>query len=147
MAHPSRRDYSVRHVVHTFPPCLTGARRRRLPDTPLSNGLLLGHRGRFRNRDLLDSRAPHCGPRTASLPVLVALAAFTSAATRSLGRIADGLYLPFTYAIGQSALSAIVMLVLLALILLTFQNQQGLPETPGRRRLYFGWARAFVPLL
>ena len=83
----------------------------------------------------------------ARLPVLVALAAFTSAATRSLGRIADGLYLPFTYAIGQSALSAIVMLVLLALMLVTFQNQLGLPANTPRRRLYFGWARHFIPVL
>ncbi|MBC8036165.1 MAG: mechanosensitive ion channel family protein, partial [Rhizobiales bacterium] len=83
----------------------------------------------------------------ARLPVLVALAAFTSAATRSLGRIADGLYLPVSYTIGQSALSAIVMLVLLALMLLTVANQQGLPGKTTGRRVYFKWASGFVPLL
>ncbi len=83
----------------------------------------------------------------ARLPVLVALAAFTSVTTRSLGRVADGLYLPVSYTIGQSALSAIVMLVLLALMLVTVANQQGLPGKTAGRRIYFIWASGFVPLL
>ncbi|HUR44148.1 MAG TPA: DUF3772 domain-containing protein [Aestuariivirga sp.] len=82
----------------------------------------------------------------ARLPALVALAAFTSAATRALGKIADGLYLPFSYTIGQSAISAIIMLVLMALMLLAVASQNGLPEkTQGR--IYFKWASSFVPLL
>ncbi len=83
----------------------------------------------------------------ARLPVLVTLAGFVSAATNSLGAIADGLYLPVSYTVGQSALSAIAMLLLLALILLTVRNQQGLPDKRPDRRLYFKWASAFVPLL
>ena len=83
----------------------------------------------------------------ARLPVLVGLTAFVSVATRSLGEIADDLYLPVTYTIGQSALSAIIMLLLMALILIAVRNQDGLPgKTPGRR-LYFTWGGSFVPLI
>ncbi len=83
----------------------------------------------------------------ARLQILVTLAALISAAASALGDVAVGLYLPVTYTIGQSALSAIGMLLLLALILLTVRNQPGLPnKTPGRR-LYFKWAVVFVPFL
>ncbi len=83
----------------------------------------------------------------ARLPVLVGLTAFVAVTARSFGTVADGLYLPVSYTVGQSALSAIAILALLSFTLLTVRNQQGLAEkTPGRR-LYFGWARSFVPLI
>jgi len=73
----------------------------------------------------------------ARLPILAGLASFVSVATRSFGTVSDGLYLPVTYTIGQLALSALAMLLLLAAILLTVRGQAGLPgRTPGRR-VYF----------
>jgi potassium-dependent mechanosensitive channel len=80
------------------------------------------------------------------LPVLVGLAAFVSIGSQSLAAIASGLFLPITYTIGQSAIAAITLFLLLALILLTLRNQQGLPgKTPGRR-VYFSWASIFAPV-
>jgi small-conductance mechanosensitive channel len=80
------------------------------------------------------------------LPVLVGLAAVVSISSQSLSTVASALFLPITYTIGQSAISAIVLFLLLTLILLNFRNQQGLPDrTPGRR-VYFSWARRFTML-
>ena len=83
----------------------------------------------------------------ARLPVLAGLAAFTAAATRSMGEIADSLYLPVSYTIGQSALSAMFMLLLLALILLTLSKQTGLPNPVPGRQVYFKWLRRLFPVV
>lgn len=81
------------------------------------------------------------------LPTLVGLAALVSIGSQNLSTIASALYLPITYTVGQSAISAIVLFLLLTLILITFGNQQGLPgKTPGRR-VYFQWATKFTPVV
>lgn len=80
------------------------------------------------------------------LPVLVGLAAFVSMASQRFSTVASALFLPITYTIGQSAISAILLFLLLAALLLTLRNQPGLPgKTPGRR-VYFTWAARFAPL-
>ena len=76
----------------------------------------------------------------ARLPILVGLTAFVSVANRKLIEVADGLYLPVTYTIGQSALAALAMLVLISLIVLTLRNQSGLEDRTPARRVYFSWA-------
>ncbi|MGH6855414.1 MAG: DUF3772 domain-containing protein [Aestuariivirga sp.] len=83
----------------------------------------------------------------ARFSVFAGLAAFTVVMTRSLGRIADALYLPVSYTIGQAALSALVLLALLALMLFTVSNQPGLPGRTPARRVHFIWASKFTPLL
>ncbi len=81
------------------------------------------------------------------LPVLVAIAAFVSSSSTSLSTIANGLFLPLDYTVGQSALAAIALFLLLAIILITLKNQTGLPgKTPGRK-VYFSWAGRIVPLV
>lgn len=83
----------------------------------------------------------------ARLPVLVGLAAFVLVTARSLGVVADGLFLPVSYTVGQSALSAMFLLLLLTLILLTLRNQQGLADKHPGRKLYFSWAGIFMPVV
>ena len=75
----------------------------------------------------------------AQLPVLIGLAAFVAVAHRNLLELANALFMPVTYTIGQSAAASLVMLVLLSLIMLTLRNQDGLPNAAGRR-VYFRWA-------
>ncbi len=79
------------------------------------------------------------------LPVLLGLTAFFSVANEQVSLIADALFLPVNYAIGQSAFSALAMLILLSLSLLTLRNQNGL-QNPSGRHLYFGWASVFTPV-
>ncbi len=77
---------------------------------------------------------------------LAGLLAFVSVANEQLSKLADDLYLPVAYSIGQSALAALAMLILLSLTLLTLHNQTGLKD-PGGRRVYFGWASALTPII
>ena len=81
------------------------------------------------------------------LPVLVGLAAFVSSVSQSHSTLASGLFLPLGYTVGQSALSAMALLVLIALILITLRNQGGLPGKTAGRRVYFSWAVRVAPLV
>jgi potassium-dependent mechanosensitive channel len=78
---------------------------------------------------------------------LATLTAFVSMVAERMAAIADALYLPVAYTIGQSAVVAIAMLLLLALILLSLRNQPGLPDKAPPKRVYFAWASSFVPLI
>ncbi len=78
--------------------------------------------------------------------LLAGLAAFVAVLNTQLTNVAEGLYLGVNYAVGQSALAALAMLVLLSLILLELRRQRGLEFERGRK-LYFGWAKSLVPLL
>ena len=78
--------------------------------------------------------------------ILVGLTALVAAFNTQLGNIAEGLYLPLNYTIGQSALSAFILLALMSLIVFTVRNQDGL-QNPAGRRLYFGWVGVFTPFL
>lgn len=78
--------------------------------------------------------------------LLAGLLAFVSVANEQLSKLADELFLPVAYSIGQSALAALVMLILLSLTLLVVRNQDGLKDLGGRR-VYFGWAAAFTPII
>jgi potassium efflux system protein len=75
--------------------------------------------------------------------ILATICASLSAASDAFGNLADGIYLPVTYSIGQSALATSVMLLLLALILLNFRNQQGIAQKMPNQIVYFGWAEKF----
>ena len=83
----------------------------------------------------------------ARLPVLVGFTAFLSLADRRLIELSDALFLSVNYTVGQSAIMALAMLLLLSLILLTLKNQSGLQLEDGRRRVYFKWASALTPLV
>jgi potassium efflux system protein len=78
--------------------------------------------------------------------ILASLTAFVAVANSQLTTLAEGLYLGVNYAIGQSALAALAMLVLMSLIVLTLNNQQGLAN-PGGRQVYFRWASVITPLM
>ncbi len=80
------------------------------------------------------------------LPVLAGLTAFFSIAHRNLLELANALFLPVSYTIGQSAVSALAMLVLLSLIVLVLRGQDGLPD-PAGRRIYFRWLAPLTPLI
>ena len=77
--------------------------------------------------------------------VLAGITAFVAAFNTQLGKVAEGLYLPVNYTIGQSALAALALLCLMSLILFVVKNQPGLPNKAGRR-IYFGWVASLVPL-
>ena len=79
-------------------------------------------------------------------PVIVAIMAFVSTLHTQLGKIAQGLFLSFSYTIGQSALAALVLLCLMSILLLVLKNQDGLQDPKGRR-LYFSWAASFTPFV
>ena len=105
----------------------------------LARRLAAPGKGMWRIIDVDDAAA-------ARLPPLVGLLAFIATFTTSTGTIADGLYLPVTYTIGQSALSALIMLLLLALVIVTLRNQQGFGSRVPGRSFYFLWAGALAPV-
>ncbi len=72
--------------------------------------------------------------------VLATVCAAMSGASDAFSNLADGIYLPVSYSIGQSALASCLMLVLLALLLLNFRNQPGLVEKAPNQVIYFRWA-------
>jgi potassium-dependent mechanosensitive channel len=78
--------------------------------------------------------------------VLAGLASIVAVSNAQLSTLADALYLGVNYSIGQSALAALIMLLLLALMLLTLRNQEGLPQRGGRG-LYFRWASRLTPFM
>jgi potassium-dependent mechanosensitive channel len=83
----------------------------------------------------------------ARLPILVGLTAFVSVANEKLVELADALFLPVNYTIGQSAMAALAMFVLLTLVVVTLRNQSGFSDGLAGRRIYFKWAAAFTPLV
>ncbi len=72
--------------------------------------------------------------------ILATICAALSAASDAFGKLADGIYLPVAYSIGQSALATSAMLLLLTLILLNFRNQRGLSQKMPNQVSYFDWA-------
>jgi len=85
----------------------------------------------------LDDAAAH------KMPIFVGLAAFVSVADRNLQEIADGLYLPVSYTIGLSALSASMMIVLIGAMLYTVHHQDGLSTPSSQRKVYLSWSASF----
>jgi small-conductance mechanosensitive channel len=81
------------------------------------------------------------------LPTLVGLAGLVSVGNERMLALADAVFLPVSYTIGQSALSALAMLILLSLIVLTIRQSEGLTERLPQQKLYFGWAAATTPLV
>ena len=75
---------------------------------------------------------------------LATLCGAMSGATDAFRNLADGIYLPVSYSIGQSALAACLMLILLSLLLLNVSNQPGLTERMPNRQFYFRWSSAFL---
>jgi potassium-dependent mechanosensitive channel len=75
--------------------------------------------------------------------ILATICAALSSASEAFSKLADGVYLPVAYSIGQSALATSVMLLLLALILLNFRNHRPLAEPMPNQITYFGWASNF----
>jgi small-conductance mechanosensitive channel len=81
------------------------------------------------------------------LPLLVGLAALVTASSQSLAALASSLFLPITYTVGQSAMAAIALYLLISIIVLTLKNQQGAPGKTLGRKFYFNWAGKLVPLV
>lgn len=79
--------------------------------------------------------------------VLFTLAAFVSALTNQLQTLTDKLFLPVSNTIGQSAISAAIMLVLIALIMLIFSQHHQEEKAVSQHKTYFGWVRPFTPIL
>lgn len=78
-------------------------------------------------------------------PILVGVIVFVATLNSTLAGIADGLYLGSQYAVGHTARSALMLLVLLSIMLHTLTHQDGLPK-PVNRKLYFSWAPIFTPI-
>ncbi len=76
--------------------------------------------------------------------LLATICGALSGTTDAFRNLADGLYLPVSYSIGQSALASCIMLILLALLLLNFRNQSGLVEKSPSHRAYFRWSGVFL---
>ncbi len=72
--------------------------------------------------------------------ILATACAALSAASAAFSNLADGIYLPVAYSIGQAALATTVMLILLALVILNFRNQSSLFPRKGNQIMYFSWA-------
>jgi small-conductance mechanosensitive channel len=82
--------------------------------------------------------------RVASLVALLALAFATD---DSLSELGANLFVPVVYTVGQGALSAILMLALIALILVTLQSGgTGEAKAPSRS-YFFEWARPVAPFV
>ena len=76
--------------------------------------------------------------------LLATICAAMSGASDAFSNLADGIYLPVSYSIGQSALASCLMLVLLALLLLNFRNQSGLVEKAPNQIIYFRWTEVLL---
>jgi potassium-dependent mechanosensitive channel len=76
--------------------------------------------------------------------ILATICAAMSGASDAFSNLADGIFLPVSYSIGQSALVSSLMLILLALLLLNFRNQPGLVEKPPNQLLYFQWSHVLL---
>ena len=76
--------------------------------------------------------------------ILATICAAMSGASDAFSNLADGIYLPVSYSIGQSALASCLMLILVALLLLNFRNQPGLVEKPPNHPLYFQWSHVLL---
>ncbi|NJM30540.1 MAG: mechanosensitive ion channel family protein [Rhizobiales bacterium] len=82
------------------------------------------------------------------LTVLSTAACAIAAASDSLDKISTSLFLPVSYTIGQSAASAVALLILIGLLLLTLTGQTTQPEDrPGAKRAtYLHWVYTLVPV-
>ncbi len=78
--------------------------------------------------------------------ILAAIIGAVGAFNTQLIRIADGLYLGFNYTVGHSAVSALVLLLLISSAILTLRSQPGFSEAGGRR-LYFSWVANLMPFV
>ena len=76
--------------------------------------------------------------------ILATICAAMSGASDAFSNLADGIFLPVSYSIGQSALASCLMLILLALLLLNFRNQPGLVGKPPNQLIYFQWSKALL---
>lgn len=76
---------------------------------------------------------------------LVTLIAFVAIVNTELGLIAEGLYVGLDYTIGQSAISALILLSLMGITIYVLRNQPGL-DNPSGRRVYFSWTGLLAPL-
>lgn len=81
----------------------------------------------------------------ARLPLLTGVIAAVSIFNARLVDVADELFLGVQYTVGHSAISALLLLILLSIMLHTLTHQEGLPKSDGRK-LYFGWAPVFAPV-
>jgi small-conductance mechanosensitive channel len=82
------------------------------------------------------------------LTILSTAACAVAAASDSLDKISTSLFLPVSYTIGQSAASAVVLLVLIGLLLLTLTGQTTHPEDrpAAKRATYLQWVYTLVPV-
>ncbi|WP_395689502.1 DUF3772 domain-containing protein [Aestuariivirga sp.] len=78
--------------------------------------------------------------------ILAGFTGFVGTLNTQLIRVADGLYLGVSYTVGHSAISALVLLLLISAAMLTLQKQTGLADAKSRN-LYFTWATRLAPLV
>lgn len=84
--------------------------------------------------------------RAASRFVTLATAiAFVASTQEALSTVAANLFVPLDYAVGQSTLATILLIILLSLLLVTLRRQPGLATETAGRRLYFEWTKQFRP--
>ncbi|MGE0241198.1 MAG: DUF3772 domain-containing protein, partial [Parvibaculaceae bacterium] len=78
--------------------------------------------------------------------LLASVAAFLSQAKNFFTEISGVLYLPSAFPVAQGASISIALIVIIAAILVTTRNQEGLSSAAHGGAVYFGWARQFAPL-
>jgi small-conductance mechanosensitive channel len=78
---------------------------------------------------------------------LASIAAVISAGEGFFAEISDFLFLPPTFLMAQAAISAVLMVIIIAAAVIALRNQPGLPEGSHQGNLYFNWAKPLAPLL
>jgi small-conductance mechanosensitive channel len=88
------------------------------------------------------------GDKTASqLASLIGLTALVFATDDALSELGANLFVPVGYTVGQGALAAILLLVLLALIMLALRSEEAAETQPPNRSYYFEWAKPVAPFI
>ncbi len=86
--------------------------------------------------------------KTASrLPILVFAATFIHTGAKSLGALSDKLYLPVGLSIGQSAIAAAIMILLIAAALRMLKQQSVAAHDTGNRPVYLAWFVSLIPFI
>lgn len=83
----------------------------------------------------------------ASFAFLATLAAVLSETKNFFTEISGILYLPSAFPVAQGASISIALIVVIATILVTTRNQEGLPSAAHGGAVYFSWARQLSPLI
>jgi potassium efflux system protein len=83
----------------------------------------------------------------ARFALLASIAAILAQVKNFFSEISDVLYLPTAFPVAQGASISIALIVVIAAILSTARNQQGLSSSAHGGAIYFEWAKQFVPVI